>query len=100
MQSIKRHGLRREAERHAAFVRAKILDYSYPPARAKAPSPLRSAGAVHDAHGPARRVSNSENIVDCQFSKYHSGQKRETEITSNLLKKTARDYFTRIRRTG
>ena len=48
-------GLRREAERHAAFARTKRAETSNPIIRPKAPSPLRFAGAVQDAaRGDAR----------------------------------------------
>src|SRR5487761_2687657 len=45
-------GVRREAQRHAAFVRAGRGVCSLRCVRAKAVSPLRSATAVQDAFGP------------------------------------------------
>ena len=42
-------GVRREAQRHAAFVRAGRVECSLRCVRAKAVSPLRSATAVQDA---------------------------------------------------
>ena len=44
-------GVRREAPRHAAFVRAGRMECSLRCVRAKAVSPLRSATAVQDAPG-------------------------------------------------
>ena len=44
-------GVRREAQRHAAFVRAGRVECSLRFVRAKAVSPLRSATAVQDALG-------------------------------------------------
>ena len=46
-----RHGLRRQAERDAAFARAEDFRLKINFVRAKALSPLRSASAVQDAGG-------------------------------------------------
>ena len=45
------HGVRREAKRHAAFVRAGRVECSMRFVRVKAVSPLRSTTAVQDALG-------------------------------------------------
>jgi hypothetical protein len=41
-------GLRREAQRHAAFARTGRVQFPIGIVRPKAPSPLRSAGALQD----------------------------------------------------
>jgi len=54
--STDKHGwdfrLRREAKRHAAFTRTGRMENIGATVRSKAPSPLRSAGAVQNAVDP------------------------------------------------
>jgi hypothetical protein len=62
-------GLRREAKRHAAFARTGRVLFPIVNARSKAPSPLRSAGAVHDA--PVFIRANSRNSRHMVFIPAH-----------------------------
>ena len=55
-------GVRREAQRHAAFVRAGRMECSVRCVRAKAVSPLRSATAVQDAPGPPAGGGNLPGV--------------------------------------
>ena len=55
-------GVRREAQRHAAFVRAGRVECSLRFVRAKAVSPLRSATAVQDAPGPPAGGGNLHGV--------------------------------------
>ena len=54
-------GLRRQAQRDAALGGRELVNRPYPEAGAKAPSPLRSAGAVQREHG--LRTENVQSPV-------------------------------------